>query len=97
MEFTVNKTAFSEALSLVTMVVPERSARAILQNLMLTGNEDGTITLAATDLEIGIKLGLEVVNMKEPTSVLLPASRLRWSRAPMPMKFRLVFPIIKRN
>ena len=76
MEFTVNKAAFSEALSLVTMVVPERSARAILQNMMLTGNEDGTITLAATDLEIGIKLGLEVAGMKEPVSVLLPASRL---------------------
>ncbi len=76
MEFTVNKTAFSEALSLVTMVVPERSARAILQNLMLTGNEDGTITLAATDLEIGIKINLEVAGMKEPASVLLPASRI---------------------
>lgn len=76
MDFTVNKTAFSEALSLVTMVVPERSARAILQNLMLTGNADGTITLAATDLEIGIKISLEVTGMQEPSSVLLPASRI---------------------
>jgi DNA polymerase-3 subunit beta len=76
MEFTVNKTAFSEALSLVTMVVPERSARAILQNLMLTGNADGTVTLAATDLEISIKMNLEVANMREPASVLLPASRI---------------------
>ena len=76
MEFTVNKNAFSEALSLVAMVVPERSARAILQNLMLTGNADGTVTLAATDLEIGIKLSLEVANMRDPASVLLPASRV---------------------
>ena len=76
MEFTVNKTAFSEALSLVTTVVPERSARAILQNLMLIGNADGTITLAATDLEIGIKITLEVIGMQEPSSVLLPASRI---------------------
>jgi DNA polymerase-3 subunit beta len=76
MEFTVNKTAFSEALSLVAMVVPERSARPILQNLMLVGNADGTITLAATDLEISIKITLEVAGMQEPASVLLPASRV---------------------
>ncbi len=76
MEFTVNKTAFSDALSLVTTVVPERSARAILQNLMLTGNPDGTLTLAATDLEISLKLTLEAAGMKDPGSVLLPASRL---------------------
>ncbi len=76
MEFSIKKTAFSDALSLVSTVVPERSARAILQNLMLTGNADGTITLAATDLEIGLKLTIEVANMKDPASVLLPASRL---------------------
>lgn len=76
MDFTINKSIFSDALSLVTTVVPERSARAILQNLMLTGNDDSTITLAATDLEIGITMTLEVTNMQEPASVLLPASRL---------------------
>lgn len=76
MEFTINKSVFSDALSLVTNVVPERSARAILQNLMLIGNEDSTITLAATDLEIGITMTLEVANMHDPVSVLLPASRL---------------------
>ncbi|MCC8164767.1 MAG: DNA polymerase III subunit beta [Planctomycetes bacterium] len=76
MEFSVNKTKFSEALSLVTAVVPERASRPVLQNLLLIGNEDSTITLAATDLEIGLKMNLEVVDLKNPTSVLLPASRL---------------------
>lgn len=76
MEFSINKSLFSESLSLVTSVVPERSARAVLQNLMLIGNADNTITLAATDLEIGLKISLEVSNLKEPASVLLPASRL---------------------
>ena len=76
MEFSINKSQFSEALSLVTSVVPERSARAVLQNLMLIGNSDNSITLAATDLEIGIKINLEVVDMKDPGPVLLPASRL---------------------
>ena len=76
MEFSINKSVFSEALSLVTTVVPERSARAVLQNLMLTGNSDSTITLSATDLEIGLKITLEVTGLQEPTAILLPASRL---------------------
>ena len=76
MHFTVDKNTLSEALSLVATVVPERAARAILQNLMLTGNEDGSITLAATDLEIAVRISLDVKNMQEPASVLLPASRL---------------------
>lgn len=76
MHFTVDKNAFSEALSLVAAVVPERAARATLQNLMLTGNEDSTITLAATDLEIALRISLEVKGMEEPSSILLPASRL---------------------
>lgn len=76
MDFTINKSIFSEGLSQITSVVPERSARAILQNFMLSGNADNTITLSATDLEIGLRLTLEVTNMHEPGQVLLPASRL---------------------
>ena len=76
MEFSINKSVFSDALSLITTIVPERSARAVLQNLMLTGNADSTITLSATDLEIGLKMTLEVQNMQEPSALLLPASRL---------------------
>ncbi|MCC8190409.1 MAG: DNA polymerase III subunit beta, partial [Planctomycetes bacterium] len=76
MEFTIRKTVFSDALSLVTSVVPDRSARAVLQNLMLTGNPDGTLTLAATDLEIGLKISVETLSLTDPGAVLLPASRL---------------------
>lgn len=76
MEFTIDKNIFSEALSLIVSVVPERSARAVLQNLMLTGNSDNTITLSATDLEIGLKMNVEARDMREPGQVLLPASRL---------------------
>jgi DNA polymerase-3 subunit beta len=76
MHFTVDKNILSEALSLVATVVPERAARAVLQNLMLTGNEDSTITLAATDLEIAIRISVEVKSIQEPASILLPASRL---------------------
>lgn len=76
MRFSIDKSKFSEALSLIASVVPERSARAVLQNFLLTGNDDNTITLSATDLEIGLKLSLDVQEMQDPISVLLPASRL---------------------
>lgn len=76
MEFTISKNLFSDNLSLISSVVPERSARAVLQNLMLIGNADNTITLAATDLEIGLKITMPVNNLTDPESVLLPASRL---------------------
>lgn len=76
MRFTIDKNKFSEALSLVSAVVPERSAKAILQNFHLTGKEDNTIVLSATDLEIGLTLIVDVENMQDPTDVLLPASRL---------------------
>lgn len=76
MQFTIDKNAFSEALSLVATVVPERSARAVLQNFMLTGGDDSSITLSATDLEIAIKIKLDVKDMQDPSAILLPASRV---------------------
>lgn len=76
MEFTVNKEALSEALSLISSIVPERSARTVLQNLMLQGAEGDAITLSATDLEISLRMQFEVSGLKDPAPVLLPASRL---------------------
>jgi DNA polymerase-3 subunit beta len=76
MEFSIAKNILSDALSIVSSVVPERSARTDLQNLLLIGNADNTITLGATDLEIGVKITIAVNEMKNPSTILLPASRL---------------------
>lgn len=76
MEFTISRAVFSETLSLLSSIVPERAARAVMQNFMLSGREDNTIVLSATDLEIGVKISLEVSNMQDPSQVLLPAGRL---------------------
>lgn len=76
MIFSINKSLFSDALSLVASVVPERSARPILQNLLLAGNADGSIRLSATDLEIGISMTVQTEKMTDPATVLLPAGRL---------------------
>ncbi|MDR0361146.1 MAG: DNA polymerase III subunit beta [Planctomycetota bacterium] len=76
MEFSINKIMFSEALSFISSIVPERSARPVLQNLLLESDGEAGITLSATDLEISLRIHLEVSDLKDPISVLLPASRL---------------------
>ena len=76
MKFSVATSAFSDMLSLTCSVTPERSARAILQNLRLDGMEGNTIVVSATDLEIGLKISLEVEELSDPVATLLPASRL---------------------
>ena len=76
MNFSVPTSVFSDMLSLICSVTPERSARPILQNLRLDGVEGNTILVSATDLEIGLKISLEVEKLSDPVATLLPASRL---------------------
>lgn len=75
MEFTVNRMHFSETLSLINTIVPERSAKLVLQNFRLEGREN-SIVLSATDLETNLVISLPVSVMKDPGQVLLPVSRL---------------------
>lgn len=76
MKFSCSRAKLSEALSLIADVLPARAAKAVLQNVQLTGNADGTITLAATDLEIGLRYTLEVENLADAGTALLPGARL---------------------
>ncbi|MDR2390064.1 MAG: DNA polymerase III subunit beta [Planctomycetota bacterium] len=76
MEFSIDKTAFSETLSLIVSVIPERSIRTVLQNLFLKGNADNTLTMRGTDLDIGLKITLDARNLREPGEILLPAMEL---------------------
>ncbi|MDR1535679.1 MAG: DNA polymerase III subunit beta [Planctomycetota bacterium] len=75
MNFSVDKQEFSAALSLVCSVIPERSIRLILQNLLLKAESDG-ITLVGTDLEAGVRITLPGGRVESPGAVLLPAARL---------------------
>ncbi|MBN2711004.1 MAG: DNA polymerase III subunit beta [Planctomycetes bacterium] len=65
-----------EVLGLLMDVVPSRSAKPVLQNIQIKGNDNGTITLSATDLEIGMRYEMEVDGLQDPDTVLLPGSRL---------------------
>jgi DNA polymerase-3 subunit beta len=76
MRFSCSRAKFADVLALLTGVVPLRSARPELQSIKLSGDADGSLTLTATDLEIGVRYRLEVDEMQDPGEALLPAAEL---------------------
>lgn len=76
MRFSCSRASLGEVLSLLSDVVPTRSPKPVLQNIQIKGNEDGTVTLSATDLEIAISCRLQVADLKDPSILLLPAGKL---------------------
>ena len=71
MKVLCDRTALLEAVSVVSSVVPAKTTKPILQNVLLRADDDG-ITLFATDLEMGAKVRLESVKVSAAGSVLLP-------------------------
>lgn len=63
------------AFQMVASVVPARSPKAVLQNVKLEA-EDEQAALVATDLELGIRMELQGVELEQPGSVLLPSTRV---------------------
>jgi len=75
MRFSCSRSALSDVLALLSDVVQVRSPKPVLQNIQIKGNEDGTVTLSATDLEIAISCSLQVEDLKDATTLLLPAQK----------------------
>lgn len=76
MKFSCSRLKLAEALSMVSSVIPSRSAKPVLQNVQIRGNTDSTITLSGTDLDIGISYTLEVDSLQNPQTALLSAQYL---------------------
>lgn len=55
MEFEIPRTVFADALSLTQGVVERRNTLPILSNVLIEGS-DSTISLLATDLDVGIRM-----------------------------------------
>lgn len=72
MKILCDRTQLQEAFAIVSSVVPSKTTKPILQNVLLTANENG-ITLFATDLEMAVKVQLEAVKVMKEGKVLLPA------------------------
>ncbi|MEM9657134.1 MAG: DNA polymerase III subunit beta, partial [Planctomycetota bacterium] len=63
-----------QAFQTVAAVAPARSPKPILQNVRIDAAEQG-VTLTATDLEIGVRHGVEGMEIKSPGSALLSVSQ----------------------
>ncbi|MGE3173282.1 MAG: DNA polymerase III subunit beta [Planctomycetota bacterium] len=72
MKILCDRSQLQEAFGVVGSVVPVKTTKPILQNVLLTAN-DGEITLFATDLEMAAKVQLDAVKVHKKGSVLLPA------------------------
>ena len=63
------------ALQSAQAVVPARSPKPVLTNVKLEAERE-TAVLSATDLEVGIRIGIDGVETSAPGAVLLPSARL---------------------
>jgi DNA polymerase-3 subunit beta len=63
------------ALQAATAVVPARSPKPVLTNVKLEAAGQGAV-ISATDLEVGIRIEVEGVEVVAPGAVLLPSGRL---------------------
>ncbi|MFK7739499.1 MAG: DNA polymerase III subunit beta [Planctomycetota bacterium] len=71
MKILCDRAALLEAVSVVSSVVPSKTTKPILQNVLLRADGEG-ITLFATDLEMAAKVHLDSVKVSDPGTVLLP-------------------------
>lgn len=74
MKITCDREKFLAAFQVAAAVAPARSPKPILQNVKLECTKDSAIIMA-TDLEIGIRVSVEGVDVSAPGSVILPLGR----------------------
>jgi len=74
MKIKSNREKLLAAFQTASAVVPARSPKPILENVKLEV-ADGSVTLLATDLEVGIRIELTNIELQQSGQVLLPAAR----------------------
>ena len=77
MKFKCLRSTLADALHIVNNVIPNRATKPILQNVQIKGNENNTITLIGTDLEIGISIIIDIDEIIDPETVLVSAHTLQ--------------------
>ena len=75
MKILADREALHEAVQIVSGIIPTRSTKPILHNLLLVAGTNGT-ELLATDLELGIRLQVSGVEVLKAGKVLLPCREL---------------------
>ncbi|MCA8949906.1 MAG: DNA polymerase III subunit beta [Planctomycetes bacterium] len=75
MKILCDRTVLLEGVNVVSSVLPAKTTKPILQNLLLRTDDDG-ITLFATDLEMAARVQIESVKVNKPGAALLPGREL---------------------
>jgi DNA polymerase-3 subunit beta len=75
MKLNCEREKLSHAFQLASQVVPSRSPKPILENIKLEATSDA-VTLMATDLEMGIRIDVQGMEVTAPGSVILPIKRV---------------------
>ena len=74
MKVDFNRTALTEALGLLTSVIPSRTPKPILRCVQITAGEKD-VRICATDLEVGINYLVSEVTVSQTGEVVIPADR----------------------
>lgn len=75
MKVICDRAALVEAVNIIGGVVMGRTPTPVLQCVKLTASE-GRLTLAATDLEVGLRLSVDQVDVQKGGEALIPADKL---------------------
>ncbi len=75
MKVQFDREGFSQALTLLTAIVPERTPKPILRCVKIDAKKD-SVRIYGTDLEVGINYSLPAVKVEKPGEVVVPAARL---------------------
>lgn len=74
MKLSCDRQELADALTLAASIVPARSTKPILQNVMVRAGEEG-IEVLATDLEVGLRARVEQADVERRGAALLPAQK----------------------
>ena len=75
MKIQFNRSALTEALGLITSVVPHRTPKPVLRCVKIDAQAK-EVHLSATDLEIGLDYTISEVKVDKPGQAVLDAERL---------------------
>jgi len=75
MKFSCDVKRLQAALQLVSTVIPAKSPREILQNVLIQA-QDSSVSFVGTDLEVGMRYILDDVNVEEKGTILANAPKL---------------------
>jgi DNA polymerase-3 subunit beta len=76
MKVICDRGALMDSLALAGSVAATRTPKPVLQCVKLTADADTGLTLAATDMEVSIRLSTPRVEVAEPGEALVPADKL---------------------